>query len=962
MLIWRFWTMEPKYASPGFAGTDATTDVNGEVNWIVVTDRIYAMNSMATENITDAQVAEGARVFINNPRPVDMSSSHQEVFVEFGADMEPPEIHNVLLDGMKFRTVAPGAVVGLAATLDDSATGNSDISSANWTIGMANWPSSSPMFPLVPPYDFPVEDVVDGIDTTLWIPGSYEIWVYGCDALLNCNTTGDFATLNITGLIDNEPPEILNVSVNGLPSVTVLAGALVDITAVVYDNLTGNSVILNGNYTIGQDNWPSSTPMNPTDGAFDDTSEDVDEVIDTTGWFVGSYDIWVYGCDVVPNCNTTGDFATINIVLENQPPEINFVSVNGLLAVDVPAGTIVTLNATVDDRFTGNSMISGANYTMGFAAWPGVGMFAVDGTWDDDARENVTVQVDTTGWNCAAFDLYVYGWDSVPNYNTTSTAYATINITVCDFQPPEIYNVFIDGAPSQTYQLSVLPATFTLTGLIDDEATGGTPIGGANYTRPAAAWPGTPMNPADGAFDTRVETANITLPTPTTPGTYQYCVYGWDQIIPPNYNTTGSCAALTIVDDIMPNVWNVFLNGGPSVSVPAGTLVDLDADIDDSVTGGSNIWDAYWSEFPPVWPGTAMNPTDLAFDSQTEGVNATIDTTGWTPGDHIICVNARDVQDNRNTTCMNNATLTITTGVDTTPPTATGSPTGTGVSITTNITIQFDEPMDTGSADASFSYTDLTTTWDSADGVLAWSNGDQTMTFNPTTDLGYSTTYLVTLNGSVAMDLAGNPLDGNGDGTGGDNYTFSFQTEDQPPVVDTTPPSVIGTTPDDEDTDVAVDIPVIEVEFDEDMNEAVIDVDLDGISTDESWDGNTLIITPLEDMDYDTEYTVTITNAEDLAGNSMETYTFTFTTEAEPDTPVPDGDEVDLTWLWLLLIVLAIVIGLLLFLLLRKKKPAEEEFIAPEQPVEPIEEPVGELEEEVPPCWRARGRSSPTHR
>jgi parallel beta-helix repeat protein len=942
------------YATPGFGGVDVTTNPSGEVNWVVVTDRIYIGDMVATDNITSAEVAEGLRTFLSNPRFVDMLMSHQEVFIEAGGDTEPPQIHNVLLDGVKFRDVTAGTVVGLAARLDDTLNGNNNINDANWTIGIANWPGS-PMFPLAPPFDNPIEDVIDGIDTTLWIPGSYEIWVYGCDAMANCNTTGDFATLNITAA-DSQPPEINNVLVNGATSVNVVAGTMVLLTAVVNDTMTGLSDIQDANFTVGQDAWPG-TPMNPTDGSFDSASEDVNVFVATFGWAIGPYEIWVYGCDIVPNCNVTGDFATINIIAEDIPPEIHNVTVNGLSTVNVAAGAIVTLNATVNDTLTGGSNIMFANYTMGFAAWPGVGMFAVDGTWGDDVSEDVTVTVDTTGWNCGPFDLYVYGEDSIPNYNTTSTAFATINVTVCDFQPPEVLNVRIDGQPTQTYQLSTLPATIWLTGQIDDSSTGGSNIGGANYTSPADNWPGTLMNAMDGAYDNPVEDVDAVIPTPTIPGIYDYCVYGWDQVIPPNYNMTGSCATLTVVDDLAPNVWNVFLNGNPTVSVSAGTTVNLDADIDESVTGGSNIWDAYWVEQGQPWPGNPMAAVDGAFDSQTEGVNAVIDTTGWTPGDHIICINTRDVLDNRNTTCQNSATLTITvvidnvppevsnlmvdgapsttvnagavvvltadiddeatgasligganytisaaawpgtpmlpsdgafdsifetvtadvdtTGwipgntyqvcvygwdiipnnnttsspacadisiaIDTTPPTATGVPTGTGVSIAANITLTFDEPMDTGSVESSFSYTDLITTWTSADGAITWSNGDRVMEFNPTTDLAYTTTYVVTLDASLATDVIGNFLDGNSDGTGGDNYTFNFQTEDQPPVVDITPPDVVGTDPDDQDTDVAVDIPVIEVDFDEPMNVALIDVDLDGISVDLSWSGNTLM-------------------------------------------------------------------------------------------------------------------------
>ncbi len=1034
------------YATPGYGGVNSTTDPAGEVNWIVVTDRIYVGDSLATENITDAEVSEGARTFINNPRGVDMYSSHQEVFVEFGADLQPPLILAVLLNAFKFVDVPAGTPVVVTATLNDMPMGGSNITSANYTVGAGNWTGATPMIPDLPPFDFPIEDVTETIVTTGWAPGSYEIWVYGCDEKINCNITGDFATLNITAAIDNVPPQIQDVLVNGLSSVNVVAGTPVDITAVVNDTMTGGSDILYGNYTVGQDNWPGIL-MNPTDGFYDEPAEDVDEVIDTTGWALAPYEIWVYGCDVIPNCNLTGSFAIINIVPETTPPEIHSVSVNGMPVVSVPAGAIVTLNATVDDTATGGSPISGANYTTGMANWPGVGMSAEDGTWDE-VVENVTAQVDTAGWNCGLFDLYVYGWDSIPNFNTTSTAFATINISVCDFEPPEVKQVWIDGSPSQTYYLSVLPASFWLTGVIDDTSTGDTAIGGANYTSPAAAWPGTPMNATDGGFDTSWEEVELAIAMPTAPSTYDYCVYGWDQVVPPNYNSTGGCASLTIIDDIEPNIWNVSLNGASTVSVMAGTFVDLDADIDDSVTGGANIWDANWTVYPPVWPGAPMSATDGAFDETIEGVQAVIDTTGWPVGDYKICVNARDILDNRNITCQNNATLSIviidnippeisnvlidgvtnrtttagmvlvvnatiddsstggsdiafanytvfaqswpgtpmngvfdspteevlalidtdgwgigfydiyvyggdvaynnnTTSIafaritimaETFPPTVTGLPTGTAVSISTNITFEFNEPMDNASVQASFSYTDLTTTWGAADGAFTWSNGDRDLLFDPNTNLSYNTTYIVTLDGSMAVDAVGNPLDGNGDGNGGDDYVFAFKTEDEPPVVDATPPTVVGTTPNDSDTDVSVDLPVIEIDFDEPMKEDLVDVTLDGISTQQSWDGNTLIITPLEDLDYGTTYTVTVLDAEDLAGNPLGSFDFSFATETAPDTE-PEPEEADVTLYWLLILILVIVIIILSILLLRKKKPKEEGFA-------PLEEEELRFEEE----------------
>ncbi len=1047
------------YATPGFGGGNATTDIAGEVDWIVVTDRIYFGNPVPTENVTDAQVAEGGRTFVNNPRAVDMSLTHQEVFFELGADPEPPEVHNVLLDGVKFRTVTEGTPVTLNATLDDTVTGNSNITVANYTIGPQNWPGAF-MTPWDGSYDTPVEDVYEIIDTTGWMPGPYDIWVYGCDDSGNCNMTGDFATLNISGLIDNEPPEVRNVLVDGMPSVLVLPGTVVTLTADLNDTVTGGSNILSANYTIGAANWPGAA-MVAIDGLFDEPVEGADAAIDTTGWTGGTYEIWVYGCDALLNCNMTGDFATIIIPGDSDPPEIYGVTVDGLPLVSVPAGTIVVLDATVDDTLRGGSIINGANYTIGMANWPGIGMNALDGMWDS-MIEDVTAQVDTTSWNCGLFDLYAYGWDDVPNYNTTSGAFATINITVCDFEPPMIQQVWIDGSPTQTYFRSLLPATFLLTAVVNDVPTGGTAIGGANYTSPAANWPGTPMNPLDGAFNTSWEEVELTIPTPTIAGTYEYCVYGWDQVIPPNYNTTGSCATLDIVDDVPPNVWNVFLDGSATLTVPEGTIVSLDADIDDSVTGGSNIWDANWTFAPPSWPGTPMSATDGAFDSQTEGVNTGIDTSGWIPGSYDICVNARDVLDNQNITCQNFATLTVTSVVDNlppeisnvmvdglpsttvnegdivlltadiddsatgnsniaganytegvavwpgtpmspwdgafnsptetvyqnvdttwwgqgthivcvyawdnasnvnvtstacaqinitvdTPPIPYGTPTGTGVSISTDITLQFNESMDTASVNASFSYTDLVTTWGAADGSVAWSLGDTMMTFDPALDLDYETTYIVILNASIAMDLTGNYLDGNADGVGGDNYVFAFKTEVRPAVVDTTQPDVVDTDPEDEATDVPVDVPTIEIEFDEPMNEDLINVDVDGVQTQESWDGNTLIITPLEALEYDTTYTVSITNAEDLAGNSLGTFSLTFTTETEPE-DAADTQETDL-FPWMLVIILVIIIIILGILLMRKGK-REEGGVPPSLAGETAEEtvePFAEGEEAPPP-------------
>lgn len=109
------------------------------------------------------------------------------------------------------------------------------------------------------------------------------------------------------------------------------------------------------------------------------------------------------------------------------------------------------------------------------------------------------------------------------------------------------------------------------------------------------------------------------------------------------------------------------------------------------------------------------------------------------------------------------------------------SPAGTDVPVNTDIMVQWSEDMDWASVEASFSYTDMSTVWTSADGTFNHNPVTRTSTFNPFVDLSFSTTYYVTFS-SVAQDLAGNPLDGDGNGAGGDDLVWPFDTVvDNPP-------------------------------------------------------------------------------------------------------------------------------------------------------------------------------------
>jgi carboxypeptidase T len=95
----------------------------------------------------------------------------------------------------------------------------------------------------------------------------------------------------------------------------------------------------------------------------------------------------------------------------------------------------------------------------------------------------------------------------------------------------------------------------------------------------------------------------------------------------------------------------------PTVAV-AGGLVTLTAMADDTRTD-SNGWGnepvqdvaaARYTVDAPSWITGAvsypMSSADGAFDAATETVQATVDTTGWTPGRHILFIEGQDAQGN----------------------------------------------------------------------------------------------------------------------------------------------------------------------------------------------------------------------------------------------------------------------------------------------------------------------------
>jgi outer membrane protein assembly factor BamB len=234
--------------------------------------------------------------------------------------------------------------------------------------------------------------------------------------------------------------------------------------------------------------------------------------------------------------------------------------------------------------------------------------------------------------------------------------------------------------------------------------------------------------------------------------------------------------------------------------------------------------------------------------------------------------------------------------VEGTPPIVLGispSDNSTDIPLDVTIRISFSEPMNRSSAETAFSITPF------AQGMFLWLN--ETMEFKPIQELNLSTKYEIRIS-TLAKDLVGNTIDGNGNGSSEnssiDDYSSSFQTKS---IIDNNPPVVQFTVP----VNLGVNVDVwsnIVIHFSEPMNisfpEHIIKTE-PRISGDFYWDdlGLEMSFVPKRYLPFDTQYTLTLdgTKARDAFGNTLDgnsngisdgapndNYSWRFVTQKEP--------------------------------------------------------------------------------
>lgn len=826
-------------------------------------------------------------------------------------DTLPPEISGVTINGLSVATYGLldlPPIIYINATIDDAPTGSRPIGGANFTEGLLNFPGV-PMNPIDGTFDSPTEDVTGAIVSPP--VGQTFYCVYAWDATPNYNMTGACAELNI---VDDFGPDVTSVRIDGFAvqnyqlSTAPLTATL---TAIIDDSARGNADVGGANYTTPTvSSWPGIM-MNPFDGAFDSPTEDVTVAINvpTTA---GTFNYFVHGWDIFPNYSPGAPSAQINIADDVAPAVIN-VLLNGAPTATVMPGTPVVLDAIIDDSGGhGDTSIAGANFTVGPGNWPGQWMLPTDGMFDT-ATEGATETIDTTGWFDGVYQICVYGWDSVPNYNTTDVC-ASLTISSADNLIPEVSNVLINGSTN----VIVGPGTpLNLTATVDDSAMGGSDIGGANYTIDGDWMSSTPMLALDGTFDSSAEDVYVTIDTTGwADAMYQVCVHGWD--VAPNYNITfTACGQITIQtpDTTPPNIINVLLDGASTLTVTPGTNVALSATIDDSVTGNGIIGGANYT-IDMTWPGSPMNPVDLAFDEDVEDVAVNIDTTGWPDGTYQICVHGWDDVPNYHSAFDACAQLTIQSiPPDTTPP---------------NISNLQEDPNNPGPGDdvrISATVTDddqVSGVWIEIRDPSGTAIGNNTMTYDSVNDEYYYVDSYADLGIHTYVIWATDPA-GNWASASGDFEVF----EKNPPTIEVTVsdpnPEVGDTVTFEADVEDESDIDDVRITItDEDGNVVVNNRQMTedgGIYTyDYEFDQagvHTYAITAIDENGNSAEVASTITVKEPAAPSFFQEY-----------------------W-WLILLIVIIIVVLLLVVMMLMRKPKVREF-------EPIPEMDMALEEEPP--------------
>jgi len=528
------------------------------------------------------------------------------------ADGQPPWVGANLVNGQADVIVVPGSTLQIDAWVDDRPSGMSDVSAAWYT-----WDGGppTPMYPVQVPFDSPLEAVWATKYMSGLTLGPHIVCEFGQDAEGNVGTV---AACNTVTLYDGAGPLAYNVFLNGLTSVTIHPGDPLVLTAVVDDGGRGYSDIAAAAYT---DAGGPPVAMATVDAGFDSPLEVVTAYVDTSTWAFGLHPLCVFGTDVEGNLGPP-ECAPLTLV-DLRPPRVEELRLNGASSVSVLLGEVVTVTATINDTAAGGSNIASAMQRL--VGGPYSALLPMDGAFDSPV-ERVSGTLDTGPLGIGGQLVCVLGTDS---WGLASESTPCLALFV--LQPPTPPLVRVALLNGQTPLSIRIGLPVTLSGVADDSTSGGDGVASANYTLGVQGWPGTPMSPSDGAFDSSVEVVEASLDTLALGvGTFTLCVYAVDGA---GYaDTTGACVQLVILANVPPSA---VVTVSPSSAGFLGTVFIFasaaSADPDGVIV--SRVWD-----FGDGSGGSGVSASHAYFSRGTFAVRLTVVDDSGDPGEATLSV------------------------------------------------------------------------------------------------------------------------------------------------------------------------------------------------------------------------------------------------------------------------------------------------------------------------------------
>ena len=791
------WNPIQLLSGPNTASFAPNIDVCGDNVWVMWNDNRDGSHEVFFKNSTDGGISWGADTRLTemdgnlsgapkialNEFAIHVTWEDERVgtqkeifykrFPHFPAvDTEPPEInHAPVVSANVFN------LINITANITDNVSVNTvflnftDVHGINQNISMTQWNGNWS-------YDIPGQDNTGFVDYFIW-----------------CNDTNDNA--NQTTVYQIQINDITDPEINHFPVASANVFDVINITANITDDVAVNLVYLNytrvngTHYNVSMQKWNGNYSY---------------EISGQNN--IGFVDYFIWANDTSNNDNIT---LTYQIQINDiTKPEINHAPV-----ASKNIGEIINITANITDDVSVNKIL--LNYTDVH----GVNQNITMNKWDEKYSFDIPGQS-----NSGFVSYFIWANDSSDNDNQT----IIYQIQIFDVTDPEINHMPISSANiSEPINIT---ANVTDDVSVNSVYLNYTGVNGTSYNVSMQKWNGNysyeiPDQDTVGNVQYFIW-ANDSDGNDNRTQTYQVQIF---DIIDPEINHVSVVSAVigeainiivNVTDDVEVdkiylnytdvegNNYNVSMNkyngnwsyeiaGQDDIGVVEYFIWANDTSGNDNQTlvYQSLIIDVVKPEIEHT-PVTSVNVSeannitakitdDIEVDSVylnytgVDGVNHNVSMSKWNgnwsfdiPGqasagmiEYFIWCN--DTSGNDNRTIEYTIQINEVIIPNTTPPTIISkTPTGVNVSISTAITITFNESMNISSVQNSITFSPAITI-----SGYNWNANNITLTITPSANLSYNTTYNITV-GVGAKDIAGNNLES--------AYSWDFSTQPEPTI------------------------------------------------------------------------------------------------------------------------------------------------------------------------------------